>query len=283
MTNVVKTPAELAAYRLSGQSVGLVPTMGALHEGHLSLIRRAADDNGLVVVSVFVNPTQFNDPSDLERYPRSLETDTDLAASAGADLIYAPPVETIYPPGFATGVHAAGITDLWEGESRPGHFDGVATVVSILLNQVRPDRSYFGEKDFQQLAMIRRLHRDLSLPGDIVPCPTVRERDGLAMSSRNARLGVADRAAAPALHEALDAMREAAVGGERSALKLAILGAVMVKRAPRFELDYLQVVDPVTLDPLEDVVPGARAIVAATIGGVRLIDNIALLDDGAKS
>jgi len=283
VTIVVKTTAELAAYRLSGQSVGLVPTMGALHEGHLSLIRRAEEENGLVVVSVFVNPTQFNDPSDLERYPRSLETDTELAGSTGASIIYAPAVETIYPPGFATGVHVAGITDLWEGESRPGHFDGVATVVSILLNQVRPDRSYFGEKDFQQLVMIRRLHRDLSLPGDIVPCPTVRERDGLAMSSRNARLGVADRAAAPALHEALDAMREAAVGGERSALKLAILGAVMVKRAPRFELDYLQVVDPVTLDPLEDVVPGARAIIAATIGGVRLIDNIALLDDGAKS
>ena len=282
MTIVVKTTAELAAYRLSGQSVGLVPTMGALHEGHLSLIRRAAAETDIVVVSVFVNPTQFNDPSDLERYPRSLETDTDLAASAGASVIYAPSVETIYPPGFATGVHVAGLTDLWEGESRPGHFDGVATVVSILLNQVRPDRSYFGEKDFQQLAMIKRMHRDLALPGEIVPCPTVRERDGLAMSSRNARLDVTDRAVAPALHEALDAMREAAAAGERSALKLAILGAVMVKRTRRFELDYLQVVDPTTLDPLEIVVSGARAIVAATIGGVRLIDNLALLDDRAR-
>lgn len=282
MTIVVHTPAELAAHRLSGQSIGLVPTMGALHEGHLSLIHRAAEENGLVIVSVFVNPSQFNDSADLERYPRSLETDTELAASAGATVIYAPAAETIYPSGFATSVRVAGVTDLWEGESRPGHFDGVATVVSILLNQLRPDRSYFGEKDFQQLAMIRRLHRDLSLLGEIVPCPTVRERDGLAMSSRNARLGVADRVAAPALHEALDAMREAAIAGERSALKLAILGAVMVKRAPRFELDYLQVVDPVTLDPLEIVVPGARAIVAATIGGVRLIDNIALLDDRAR-
>ncbi|MDQ3657716.1 MAG: pantoate--beta-alanine ligase [Chloroflexota bacterium] len=283
MTIVVHTPGELASHRTPGQPVGLVPTMGALHEGHLSLIRRAAEENDLVVVSVFVNPTQFNDPSDLARYPRTLDDDTRLAASAGASVIYAPAVETIYPPGFATGVHVAGVTDLWEGESRPGHFDGVATVVSILLNQVRPDRSYFGEKDFQQLAMIRRLHRDLSLPGEIVPCPTVRERDGLAMSSRNARLDVTDRTAAPALNEALDAMREAAIGGERSALKLAILGAVMVKRATQFELDYLQVVDPVSLDPLEVVTPGARAIVAATIGGVRLIDNLALLDDGTKS
>jgi pantoate--beta-alanine ligase len=188
-------------------------------------------------------------------------------------------VEAIYPPGFATTVQVARITDPWEGESRPGHFDGVATVVSILLNGVRPDRSYFGEKDFQQLAMIRRLHRDLALPGEIVPCPTVREPDGLAMSSRNVRLGTEDRAVAPALYEALSAMREAASSGERSALKLAILGAVMVKRAPRVELDYLQVVDPATLEPVEVAVPGSRAIVAATIGDVRLIDNLALLDE----
>lgn len=282
MTTVVHTPAELAALRTSGQSVGLVPTMGALHEGHLSLIRRAAEENGFVVVSVFVNPTQFNDPLDLERYPRSPEADTAVAASAGAHLIYAPAVDTIYPPGFATNIHVVGLTDPWEGESRPGHFDGVATVVSILLNQIRPGRSYFGEKDFQQLAMIRRMHRDLALPGEIVSCPTVREPDGLAMSSRNARLNAEDRAATPALYEALAAMREAANAGERSALKLSILGAVMVKRAPQFELDYLQVVDPVTLDPVEVVVPGSRAIVAATIGGVRLIDNLALIDEASE-
>ncbi len=280
MTTVVRTPLELAGHRTPGQPVGLVPTMGALHEGHLSLIRRAADENGLVLVSVFVNPAQFNDPADLERYPRTLETDTELAASAGADLIYAPAVETIYPPGFATGVHVAHVTDLWEGESRPGHFDGVATVVSILLNQVRPDRSYFGEKDFQQLAMIRRMHRDLALPGEIVTCPTVREPDGLAMSSRNARLGSEARAAAPVLYEALGAMQEAVGAGERSALKVAILGAVLVKRSPAVELDYLQVVEPVTLDPVEVVLPGSRAIVAATIGGVRLIDNVELIDRG---
>jgi len=283
VTIAVHTPAGLARHRAPGQSVGFVPTMGALHEGHLSLIRRAAAENGLVVVSVFVNPAQFNNAADLERYPRALETDTALAAAAGAHLVYAPTVETIYPPGFATRVHVAGVTESWEGEARPGHFDGVATVVTILLNQVRPDRAYFGEKDFQQLAMVRRMQRDLALPGAIVPCPTVREADGLAMSSRNARLAGEDRAVAPILYEALAAMREAAMGGERSSLKLAILGAVMVRRAPRIDLDYLQVVDPVTLTPVDAVVPGVRAIVAATLGGVRLIDNLALLaEEDAK-
>jgi pantoate--beta-alanine ligase len=257
--------------------------MGALHEGHLSLIRRAAAENDLVVVSIFVNPTQFNDPADLAKYPRTLERDTELAASAGAHVIYAPAVETMYPAGHATSIHVSGVTESWEGESRPGHFDGVATVVAILLNQVRPDRSYFGEKDFQQLAMVRRMHRDLALPGEIVGCPTVREPDGLAMSSRNVRLDEAGRALAPALHEALQAMREAAVAGERTALKLAILGAVMVRRAPEIDLDYLQVVDPVSLEPVEEIGPGARAIVAATIGGIRLIDNLALLPEGREA
>jgi pantoate--beta-alanine ligase len=175
-------------------------------------------------------------------------------------------------------VHVDRITELWEGESRPGHFDAVATVVSILVNQVRPDRAYFGEKDFQQLAMIRQLHRDLAVPGEIVACPTVRELDGLAMSSRNARLSEGERAVVPVLYEALRAMDEAARGGERSSLKLAILGAVIVKRAKEIELEYLQVIDPETLEPLEVAIPGARAIIAATIGNIRLIDNIALLD-----
>jgi pantoate--beta-alanine ligase len=235
------------------------------------------------VVSVFVNPTQFNDLADLATYPRSLERDAEVAAGAGAHLVFAPEVATIYPEGSATTVHVSGVTDLWEGESRPGHLDGVATVVTILLNQVRPDRSYFGEKDFQQLAMVRRMHRDLALPGEIVGCPTVREADGLALSSRNVRLDAEARASAPALHEALAAMREAAVAGEREALKLAIMGAVLVRRSPGIDLEYLQVVDPLTLEPLEVVTPGARAIVAATIGGVRLIDNVALLpaEEGA--
>ncbi len=279
---IVATLDELRDHRQRhpGQSVGLVPTMGALHEGHLSLIRRAAAENDQVIVSVFVNPTQFNDPADLARYPRSLDSDTEMAAAAGATLIYAPAVEEIYPAGFATSVHVSGVTDLWEGESRPGHFDGVATVVSILLNQVRPDRAYFGDKDFQQLAMIRRLHGDLALPGEIVACPIVREADGLAMSSRNVRLGEHERELAPSLYQALTAMREAAMSGETTALKLAILGAVLVRRSPEIELEYLQIVDPLTLEPVEEVVPGSRAIVAALVGGVRLIDNLELIESG---
>jgi pantoate--beta-alanine ligase len=279
VNTTARTPADLAALRQPGRSIGLVPTMGALHEGHLSLMRRAAVENDLVVVSVFVNPTQFNDPADLEKYPRDLEGDATLAMTAGADVIYAPEVNTIYPEGFVTTVSVSGVTELWEGESRPGHFDGVATVVTILLNQVRPDRAYFGEKDFQQLAMVRRLRRDLSLPGEIVGCPIVREADGLAMSSRNVRLNEAERAVAPVLYEALSAMRGTARDGETSALKLAILGAVLVKRAPLVALDYLQVVDPATLQPVEVVTPGSRAIIAATIGGIRLIDNLALLPE----
>lgn len=285
MTNavVLATPAEVLDARQPGQSVGFVPTMGALHEGHLTLIRRAASENDVVVVSIFVNPTQFNDAADLASYPRVLQADVALAESAGATVIFAPEASTMYPEGFATTVHAGGITSLWEGESRPGHFDGVATVVSMLLNQVRPDRSYFGEKDFQQLAMVRRINRDLWLPGEIVGVPTVRETDGLAMSSRNVRLSAEGRAMAPALHAALVAMREAANAGEESALKLAILGAVMVKRSPEIELDYLQIVDPYTLDPVDVVRPGARAIVAAIIDDVRLIDNMELVPEALKA
>jgi pantoate--beta-alanine ligase len=280
---VVKTPEAVREQVSAGQSVGLVPTMGALHEGHLTLIRRAAAENDVVVVSVFVNPTQFNDPGDLARYPRGLEADVAMASGVGATVVYAPEAETMYPEGFATSVHVGGMTGLWEGESRPGHFDGVAVVVSMLLNQVRPNRSYFGEKDFQQLAMVRRMHRDLWLPGEIVGVPTVREPDGLAMSSRNVRLTPKGRAMATSLYEALAAMREAAVSGERTALRLAILGAVIVKRTPEIELDYLQIVDPETLEPVEVVRPGARAIVAAVIDEVRLIDNMELLpgDDSA--
>jgi pantoate--beta-alanine ligase len=273
---VVSTPLALAAEVPAGAAVGLVPTMGALHEGHLTLIRQAAAENDVVVVSIFVNPTQFTDPSDLAKYPRDLRRDVDLAGAAGATLVYAPEVGTIYPHGFATAIHVDGVTELWEGESRPGHFDGVATVVTILLNQVRPDRSYFGEKDFQQLAMVTRLHRDLHLTGAIVPVPTVREVDGLAMSSRNVRLSARGRAIAPAIYDTLVTMQRAVAEGERSAMRLVIAGAVLLKRFPEIDLDYLQVVDPSTLEPLDTVEPAARAIVAVTIDGVRLIDNLKL-------
>ena len=173
---------------------GLVPTMGALHAGHLSLISRSASENPLTVVSVFVNPTQFTNPEDLAHYPRDLETDVALARQAGADLIFAPTVEAIYPPGFDTTVEVGHLSDRWEGASRPGHLRAVATVVTILLNLAQPTRAYFGEKDFQQLQVVRQIHRDLALPGEIVGCPTVRDEDGLALSSRNVQLSRDERA-----------------------------------------------------------------------------------------
>ena len=274
--DILRNLAELRTWRAAAGSVGLVPTMGALHRGHVSLIEAAVAANDRVIASIFVNPTQFNDPADLAKYPRDLDRDADIAAEAGAVAIYAPDVPSIYPDGFATKVTVAGITEDFEGESRPGHFDGVATVVTILLNQVQPDASYFGEKDFQQLAMIRRMHRDLALPGAIIACPTVRDNDGLALSSRNVRLSPEARQASLVLHRALMAMRDQAEHSCDNMFRLVTMGAVLVKTEPAVTLDYLQVVDPDTLLPVDTLVPGARALIAATVGGVRLIDNLEL-------
>ncbi len=256
---------------------GLVPTLGALHAGHQALIERAAAENERVVVSVFLNPTQFSNPDDLARYPRDLHLDAALAVEAGADLIYAPTVEEMYPPGHATTVHVAGLTDRWEGAARPGHFDGVATVVTALLNQVRPARAYFGEKDFQQLVVIRRLHADLALPGEIVACRTVRDADGLALSSRNARLSPAARRQATALWRALSRIRAAADEGVTAVDVLLGAGETVLLFERGLDLDYLAIVDPETLDPLDELRPGARAIIAATVEGTRLIDNVELV------
>lgn len=274
MATVVRDVGTLRA-ALGAAAVGLVPTMGALHVGHLALIRRAAAENERTVVSVFVNPTQFADPLDLARYPRNLDHDVALATSAGADLVYAPPVEAVYPPGFAATVDVAGLTEPWEGASRPGHFRGVATVVTILLNSVRPARTYVGEKDFQQLVVVRRLHRDLVLPGEIVGCPTVRDEDGLALSSRNVRLSPEARQTAVAIPRALFAMRDAAARGVRSVERLRTIGRRALT-VPGLDLDYLAVVDAETLTAVPKLTPGARAIVAAVVGGVRLIDNVEL-------
>jgi pantoate--beta-alanine ligase len=274
MATIVRDRAALSE-ALGTDAVGFVPTLGALHEGHLALIRRSAGENGRSVVSVFVNPTQFSDPLDMARYPRNLEQDVKLAALAGADLVYAPSVEEVYPPGFATTIEVSGLSDRWEGGARPGHFTGVATVVTILLNSVRPVRAYFGEKDFQQLVLVRRLHRDLALTGEIVACPTVRADDGLALSSRNARLSPAERQIAATLPRALFAMGEAAARGVRSVERLIAIGRRILD-APGIAVDYLAVVDPQNLAPVPAVTPGARALVAATIGNVRLIDNIEL-------
>lgn len=275
---VVRTPEELRVLN-SGRQTGLVPTMGALHEGHLSLIRRSAAENDQTVVSIFVNPTQFEQSADLATYPREPARDEAMAFDAGADLVYAPTVDTVYPPGFSTRVSVGEKADRWEGESRPGHFAGVATVVTILLNSVGPARSYFGEKDYQQLVVIRQLHHDLLLPGVIVGCPTVRDRDGLALSSRNARLTTQERAAASAVPDALFAIRDRVLGGETDAATLTTHGRSIIAAEALLTLEYLAIVDGSNLRPIDRIQPGARALIAVQAGHTRLIDNLALNQD----
>jgi pantoate--beta-alanine ligase len=268
--------AALAPDRREGLTIGLVPTMGALHEGHLSLIRRAREQCDRVVVSTFVNPAQFNERSDLERYPRQAERDATLADAAGADLLFAPSVEEVYPPGFATAVEVLGITDRLEGATRgASHFRGVTTVVTKLLCMTLPDIAFFGQKDAQQVVVIRRLVADLNLPVRIEACPTMREPDGLAMSSRNALLSSEERAHALGLSVALEAARARTAKGERSAS--ALLEAAREAMAPfAVELEYLALVDPDTLEPIEILTHDALLAVAARVGEIRLIDNVIL-------
>ncbi|CAN5421204.1 pantoate--beta-alanine ligase [soil metagenome] len=273
---IVESPRELRRALVTDEP-GLVPTMGALHDGHLSLIRRSAAENSRTVVSIFVNPLQFNDPRDLDAYPRTFERDAELAEAAGADLIFAPTPATLYPEGFATTVTVSGLTDRWEGAIRPGHFAGVTTVVSKLLNIVRPARSYFGEKDFQQLKIIRRMHADLNLPGEIIGCSTVRDADGLALSSRNSRLSPAERERAAIVPRTLVALRYRVIGGERRVSLLLEFGRNAIDQDASIEIEYLGIVDPQTLEPIDEVTPGARVLVAAKLGPIRLIDNLALL------
>jgi pantoate--beta-alanine ligase len=275
LPRVVETPHALRE-ALADICPGLVPTMGALHQGHLSLIERSARENPATVVSIFVNPTQFQNQGDLAKYPRNLERDALAATEAGADLIYAPSVQAVYPEEFATTVSVSGLTDRWEGASRPGHFAGVTTVVSILLNTVRPAHAYFGEKDYQQLQVVRRMHRDLQLPGEIIGCPTLRDVDGLALSSRNSRISGTEREAAIALSQALFAMRDTVNTGDRKSDELLRIGTEIVAAEPLVALDYLAIVDPDSLEPIDELTPGARALIAATIGETRLIDNLAL-------
>jgi pantoate--beta-alanine ligase len=278
---IVRTAAELRdalrPARREERSIGLVPTMGALHEGHLSLVRAARERCDVVVVSLFVNPTQFDDAADLDAYPRDEARDAELAAAAGADVLFAPPPAAVYPPGFATTVHVAGITDTLEGEHRgAGHFDGVATVVTKLLNMVAPDVAFFGQKDAQQALVIRRLVADLDLPVAIEVRPTVREPDGLALSSRNAHLRGDDRERALALSRALRAAEAAVASGERDAR--AVARAARDAMAPfAVEPEYLAVVHPDTLAPLDAIDgDGALVAIAARVGPTRLIDNTLL-------
>jgi pantoate--beta-alanine ligase len=275
--NVVHTVAELRAAllapRRAGQTIGLVPTMGAFHEGHLSLMRQARRDCDVVVVSLFVNPAQFNDPSDLEHYPRDHERDQALAAKLGVDHLFAPSVEEVYPPGFATTVAVAGITETLEGAHRGrAHFDGVTTVVAKLFNMVGPDVAYFGQKDAQQALVIRRLVRDLDMPVRIEVCPTVREADGLALSSRNAHLSLADRVRATALHRALAAVQDAVSAGERDPAVLRAHARAELASSD-IEPDYFELVSTETLAPASRIDGAVLAVLAAHVGGTRLIDN----------
>ncbi len=264
--------------RATGRTVGLVPTMGALHAGHLSLMERARSQCDVVVVSIFVNPLQFGDPEDIAHYPRTIESDLDACAKAGVDVVFAPKVTEMYPTWPApvpTTVSVSGVSQGWEGASRPGHFDGVATVVTKLFSIAGPARAYFGEKDYQQLAVVRRLVTDLSLPIDVVGCTTVREPDGLALSSRNVRLSVDEREAAVVLSRALSAGQATLARGVESGAAVQKVMSDVVAGQPLVQLDYAAVVGPDDLIECEHIdQPGAvRLLIAADVGPVRLIDN----------
>ena len=263
----------IRAMRGNGDRLALVPTMGALHNGHLALVADARRRAVRVAASIFVNPTQFNDPADLERYPRNEAEDAAKLEEAGCDLVWMPSVRDIYRQGFATMVSVAGISDRWEGEHRPGHFDGVATVVSKLLIAAMPDVAIFGEKDFQQLAVIRRMTMDLGLPVEIIGHETVRDADGLAMSSRNALLSAEERGRAPKLFEALSMASRRIAAGENVGTAL-VEAKAAIAQAGFGPVDYLAYVDSETLEPLEGRRPGGRLIAAAFLGKVRLIDNV---------
>jgi pantoate--beta-alanine ligase len=265
--------ATLAEPRRAGAAIGLVPTMGAFHEGHLSLMRRARANCDVVVVSLFVNPTQFNQTGDLDSYPRDEARDEALATEIGVDYLFAPTVAEVYPPGFATTVSVGGVTEVLEGAHRGrAHFDGVTTVVTKLLNMVMPDVAFFGQKDAQQALVIRRLVRDLDMPVRIEFGPTVREPDGLAMSSRNVRLSDADRARAGSLHRALRGIGSAVADGERDPVTVRER-ALAELSASGIEPEYLELVSTDTLTPVGRIDGQVLALVAAQVGGTRLIDN----------
>lgn len=279
MTEVIRTSAELrdkvAAWKRSGMLVGVVPTMGALHDGHLSLARAAREQSDRVIVTIFVNPMQFNNASDLDKYPRDEAHDLALLEVEGVDVLFAPGVDEVYPDGFATKVSVTGISEPLEGAMRPGHFDGVATVVSKLFGMTQAGRAFFGEKDWQQLQVVKRLVDDLNIPVRIMGCPTIREDDGLAMSSRNVRLSSDERAQAPVLHQQMQTAAEAIRAGTDAgtaleAAKEAILAAGF------HDVEYLELRTVEGLKPATDAAMPVRMLAAVWLGDVRLIDNIAV-------
>ena len=286
VTTVADLRAALAPVRAAGRSVGFVPTMGYLHAGHASLVERAAAECDVVVASVFVNPLQFAAGEDLEAYPRDPDGDARTLTVAGCDTMFLPTVDEMYPHGqdhVLTSVAVAGLSARWEGAARPEHFAGVCTVVAKLFNMVGECRAYFGDKDFQQLAVVTRMAADLSFPVEVVGCPVVREADGLAMSSRNVRLSADERAVAPVLHRALRRGAELVAGGERDA---AVVTSAMTDEvgalpagSPVVSIDYLEPVDPATLEPVDRTDRPVRLIGVVRIGSVRLLDNLAAVPE----
>ena len=271
----------LLSWREAGKTIALVPTMGALHAGHMALVAAARAEADRVVASIFVNPLQFGANEDLDRYPRQEAEDAELLAHHGCDLLWLPTADQLYPPGFATTVSVSGVSERWDGAARPGHFAGVATVVAKLFAAVRPDLAFFGEKDFQQLAVIRRMEADLGLGVSVRGVSTVRDADGLALSSRNAYLAPDERARALALPQALEQAREAILGGEP--VKAALNDARQKLSEAGFNrIDYFALVDSATLEPLDKPAGDMRLIAAAVIGTTRLIDNIRVVSDTGR-
>jgi pantoate--beta-alanine ligase len=264
----------LVGERAAGRSVGLVPTMGYLHDGHLSLVRRARADTDVVVASIFVNPLQFGAGEDLDAYPRDLDRDGRLAEAAGVDLLFVPSAEEMFPQPALTTVSVAQVSEPLEGTARPHHFAGVATVVAKLFAIVGPRRAYFGEKDFQQLAVVRRMVRDLSLPVEVVGCPTVRELDGLALSSRNSYLTADEREAAPVVYRALRAGAAAILAGERDAAAVRTLMRQIIEAEPLAQVDYAEVVDADSFRIPDPLAGNLRLLAAVRFGRARLIDNV---------
>lgn len=279
MIPILRTVDDLRAvargWRAAGKTIGVVPTMGALHDGHLSLARRARVECERVITTIFVNPKQFNNPADMKKYPRSEAADAALLGTVPVDAIFAPPVDEVYPDGFITTVSMAGVAQPLEGHMRPGHFDGVATVVTKLFGMSLADRAYFGQKDWQQLQVVLRLVRDLNLAVEVVGCETIRDPDGLAMSSRNLRLTPEGRARAPVLYAAITAAAVDIRAGQSD--RMAIREAAEAMRAAGFErVEYIELRDAATLMPSDDPSRPRRMLAAAWIDGVRLIDNIAV-------
>ncbi|MBZ5632874.1 MAG: pantoate--beta-alanine ligase [Acidobacteriia bacterium] len=271
---MAQTREHIAAVRGHRLAIGLVPTMGALHEGHGALMRRAREENGYVVATIFVNPTQFDRADDFQKYPRDLDTDLAFCERFGVDAVFAPDAKEMYPGEPLTSVAVAGLSTRLEGEFRPGHFRGVATIVAKLFNILPADRAYFGEKDAQQLAVIQKMAADLNIPITIVPVPTVREPDGLAMSSRNQRLTPDERQIAPLLYQALCEAERLIGNGMHSASVVRQAALALLAQTPAFRVEYLEVVDPATFQPVEPINGAVRVVAAVWLGEVRLIDNL---------